>query len=144
MSAINKKQMKDLMKDIKDGRVLKKVLSENEEEILLCLNQSLKYIIITYNRYNTVKSQSYYENELSQILKERNILLGRKEEKKKKRPMGIYRGSDGGDSSLTHKKIARKKWNARIAEMAKYEAMGALWCGTPLCEDVIGEIMTYL
>jgi hypothetical protein len=145
MSAITKTQMKSLMKDIKDGRTLKKVLSDVEKGCLFCYNQSFKSTIILYNlekKHNIKSGMRDYPEQISRLLNDRNILLGRKEKKIVKR--SNTRGSDGGDSSLTHIKRTRREWRERIAEMARYEAMGALWNGTPLCEDVIGEIMSYL
>jgi len=146
MSAITKTQMKSLMKDIKDGRILNKVLSDVEKGCLFCYNQSFKTTIILYNiekKYNIKRDRSDYKDQISRILSHRNIILGRKEEKKIVKRSNT-RGSDGGDSSLYHIKRTRREWRERIAEMARYEAMGALWNGTPLCEDVIGEIMSYL
>lgn len=145
MSAITKTQMKSLVKDIKEGRILKKVLSDVEKGCLFCYNQSFKSTIILYNlekKHNIKSDRSDHKDQIARILSQRNIILGRKEEKIVKR--SNTRGSDGGDSSLTHIKRTRREWRERIAEMARYEAMGALWNGTPLCEDVIGEIMSYL
>jgi hypothetical protein len=146
MSAITKTQMKSLMKDIKEGRILKKVLSDVEKGCLFCYNQSFKSIIILYNlekKHNIKSDRSDHKEQIARILSQRNIILGRKEEKKIVKRSNT-RGSDGGDSSLTHIRRTRREWRERIAEMARYEAMGALWNGTPLCEDVIGEIMSYL
>jgi hypothetical protein len=146
MSAITKTQMKSLMKDIKEGRILKKVLSDVEKGCLFCYNQSFKSTIILYNlekKHNIKSDRSDHKEQIARILSQRNIILGRKEEKKIVK-RSITRGSDGGDSSLTHIRRTRREWRERIAEMARYEAMGALWNGTPLCEDVIGEIMSYL
>lgn len=145
MSAITKTQMKSLMKDIKDGRILKKVLNDVEKGCLFCLNQSFKSTIILYNlekKHNIKSDRSDHKDQISRILGERDYILGRKP--RKVINVTRLRGSDGGDSSLTHIKRTRREWRERIAEMARYEAMGALWYGTPLCEDVIGEIMSYL
>ena len=145
MSEITKKQMKTLMKDVKDGRILKKVLCEEYKQFLFCSNASLKSTIIRYNleKHNiNTKEKEEFKNHISRLLGERDYILGRKPRKVIK--VSNFRGSDGGDSSLTHIRITRRKWKERNAEMARYEGLGALWCGTPLCEDIIGEIMSYL
>lgn len=152
MSAITKTQKKSLMKDIKEGRTLKKVLEDGEKACLFHYNHCLKSIIIHYN----LTAPNYWKNDrskmrtrqynstadqISNLLNQRNIVLGRKEEKKKRVSSFTY---DADPSYLIRRMETREKWNNRIAEMARYEAMGALWCGTNLCEDVIGEIMSYL
>jgi hypothetical protein len=145
MSAINKKQMKSLMTEVKDGRILKKVLSDVEKGCLFCYNQSFKSIIILYNlekKHNIKSDRSDHKEQIARILSQRNIILGRKEEKKiVKRSSFTY---DADPSYFIRRRERKNDWNKRIAEMARYEAMGALWNGTPLCEDVIGEIMSYL
>jgi hypothetical protein len=144
MSAITKTQKKSLMKDIKEGRTLKKVLNDVEKGCLFCYNQSIKSTIILYNlekKHNIKSGRSDYADQISRLLNQRNIVLGRKEEKKKRVSSFTY---DADPSYFIRRRETREKWNKRIEEMARYEAMGALWYGTNLCEDVIGEIMSYL
>lgn len=145
MSAITKTQMKTLMKEVKDGRILKKVLNDVEKGCLFCYNQSFKSTIILYNlekKHNIKSGGRDYAEQISHLLNERNILLGRKERKEKKRVSSMYYDADR--SYFDRQRQRKKEWNKRKEEMARYEAMGALWCDTPLCEDVIGEIMSYL
>lgn len=151
MSAITKTQMKTLMKEVKDGRILKKVLNDVEKGCLFCYNQSFKSTITLYNlekKHNIKSGRSDYAEQISRLLNDRNILLGRKEKKEKKRVSSMYyrAGTDYGclGGYEYRKKMKRDEWNKRKEEMARYEAMGALWCDTPLCEDMIGEIMSYL
>lgn len=137
--------MKSLMKDIKEGRTLKKVLNDTDKCYLFHLEKSFKSTIILYNLekiYNIKSDRSDHKDQISRILNERNILLGRKNKKEEKRVSSFTYDAD--PSFFRRRSDRRKKWNKRIAEMARYEAMGALWNGTPLCEDVIGEIMSYL
>ena len=145
MSAITKTQMKTLMKEVKDGRILKKVLNEDERGDLFCHNHSFKATIICYNlekKHNIKSGRSDYKDQISHILNDRNILLGRKERKKNNRRSSFTYDAD--PFYFDRQRQRKKEWNKRKEEMARYEAMGALWCDTPLCEDVIGEIMSYL
>ena len=87
---------------------------------------------------------SNYKEQISLILKERNIVLGRRKEDKPKQRKRSSFTYDADPSYFIRRRERKNDWNKRIAEMARYEAMGALWNGTPLCEDVIGEIMSYL
>jgi hypothetical protein len=147
MSAITKKQMKTLMTEVKDGRILKKVLNDDERGDLFCQNQSFKATIKLYNleKYHNIKSgRNNYKDQISYILKERNIVLGRRKEDKPKQRKRSSFTYDADPFYFDRKRQRAMDWNKRIAEMARYEAMGALWCGTPLCEDVIGEILSFL
>ena len=147
MSAITKTQRKNLMKDIKEGRILKKVLNDVEETWLFAINDNFKSTIILYNlekKHNIKSGMRDYPDQISKMLKDRNILLGRKKEDKLIKKLRDYRaGTDYGCNEY-RKKMKRDDWKKRNAEMVRYEAMGALWCGTPLCEDVIGEIMSFI
>ena len=139
--------MKTLMAEVKDGRILKKVLNEDERGDLFCHNQSFKATITLYNleKYHNINSgRRNYKDQISYILKERNILLGRKKEEKPKQRKRSSFTYDADPFYFDRKKQRTKDWKERVGEMARYEAMGALWYGTPLCEDVIGEILSFL
>ena len=66
----------------------------------------------------------------------------------------LYKGFNGREEiwqfeskgySLRNLEDLRKfRWAERKAEEAKYVGLDALLVGTPLCEDVIGEIMSYI
>lgn len=147
MSAITKIQRKNLMKDIKEGRILKRVLTEPEETWLFAINDNFKSTIILYNlekKHNIKNDKRDYAGQIASMLKDRNILLGRKKEDKLIKKLRDYRAGTDYGCYENRKKMKRDDLKKRNAEIVRYEAMGALWCGTPLCEDVIGEIMSYL
>ena len=125
MSAITKTQMKSLMKEIKTGEAKQYWVGRR------------KHLQRRANWFKNSKSHDwwgwmgldgYYRDGSNMACYEVEI------NKKTKKMRIYYEWSDWN----------KKLWNRRQAEIAKYEAMNALWQGTPLCEDVMGLIISYL
>lgn len=125
MSSITKQQMKSLMKEIKTGEakkywdVKRRQIQKKATWYKKTKSREWWGYLWFYGLDKEGQNMAYYDVEIN---------------KKTKKIRIYYEWSDWN----------KKCWFKRQAEIAKYEAMNALWQGTPLCEDVMGEILSYL
>jgi len=123
----NKKQMRLMWKEMKSK------VNERKKRTGKTKYYRLKHRVDNYSYYNIPRCR--FDNRYSSLSYLYKGFNGKAE---------IDKFEEQGLSMRNIGDLKKFRLAERKAEMARYEAMGALWNGTPLCEDVIGEILSFL